>query len=71
MQLFGNAGPARVTVADNELRCSICGSFLFWERSAQMNTAVAAFFGLSWANRSATCYVCDLCGHVLWFLEQP
>jgi hypothetical protein len=40
-------------------------------RTAQLNFAVSAFFGLNWVDRSATCYVCDMCGHVLWFMSEP
>jgi hypothetical protein len=71
MTLFGQRAPVRAKIAGVDLRCPVCGSFLFWERTAQLNSAVSAFFGLSWVDRSATCYVCDMCGHVLWFMSEP
>ena len=70
MGLFGGKKPTRVEVAGRELKCRICERDLFWERNAQMNTAAATFFNLDWANATATCYVCDACGYVHWFLTE-
>ena len=61
--------PQSVQVAGLELRCRICQHGEFWQREAQMNTAVATFFNFDWANRTATCYVCERCGYVHWFLD--
>jgi len=36
-----------------------------------LNTRVASFFNFDWANRSALTYVCEQCGHILWFAADP
>lgn len=58
-------------MAGFKLRCEICGHQRFWTREAQLNTAVASFFSFDWANPSATCYVCESCGYIHWFLPRP
>lgn len=70
MALFGNKEPERVEVLGRPLRCEICHHELFWRREAQLNTAIASFFNLDWANTNAVCYVCDGCGYVHWFLPK-
>lgn len=52
------------------LVCPICGRNRFWIRKTLMNTTGATLFGLDWANRSAVNYVCDYCGHILWFWQE-
>jgi len=27
------------------------------------------FFGLDWANKEATNYICENCGYVMWFMD--
>jgi predicted nucleic-acid-binding Zn-ribbon protein len=56
--------PGKVT-----LRCLACGNTEFTSRYAQLNTAVATFFNLDWANRSARCEICTRCGYIHWFHE--
>jgi hypothetical protein len=72
MSLFQPAGsePIRVIVAGRDLHCLICGDDLFWEREAQLNTAVATFFKFDWANTSGKCHVCANCGYIHWFLSK-
>jgi len=62
------AGPAGPRVGGRPLTCGHCGSVDFEEREAQLNTAMATFFNVDWANRTATCFVCLRCGHIEWFL---
>ncbi|ERI04232.1 hypothetical protein [Atopobium sp. oral taxon 810] len=57
-------------VAGKHVVCSHCGRDKFDKRTAQLNTAAATFFGLDWANVSATVLVCQNCGHLEWFLEE-
>ncbi|MBN1256359.1 MAG: hypothetical protein JXA52_01495 [Planctomycetes bacterium] len=57
-------------VAGQPLHCEICKNDLFWQREAQLNTAVATFFNFDWANATAQCYVCDHCGYIHWFLPN-
>jgi len=70
MSLFKEEEPQPVEVLGNELKCPVCGNQQFWTRRAQLNTAIATFFNLDWANRSATCFVCSECTHILWFLGE-
>ena len=69
MGLFGNM-PERIDVAGVALRCQICRHDLFWEREAQLNTMFFTLLDIDWLNRVATCYVCDGCGYVHWFLRK-
>ncbi len=70
MGLFGNASPDCIMIGDKQLHCEICGHDEFWQRKAQLNTSVATFFSLDWANPTANCYVCDGCGYIHWFLTK-
>jgi hypothetical protein len=70
MGLFGKNVPEQVQVAGLHLHCEVCKHDQFWQREAQLNTAVATFFNLDWANTTAICYVCDGCGYIHWFLPQ-
>lgn len=62
--------PQPITIRNHDLNCPVCSNNLFWTRQAQLNTAVASFFNLDWANKSATCFVCSECTHISWFLED-
>jgi len=70
MNLFKKAEPQMVAVKGHELRCPICNNAYFWTRRALLNTSMATFFNLDWANRSATCVACSDCTHISWFLGQ-
>jgi len=70
MALFDKKSPERVRIGERELHCEICENDRFWTREAQLNTAVATFFSLDWANATAVCYVCDGCGYIHWFLPK-
>ena len=35
-----------------------------------MNTPKMSFFNLDWLNKKAQNYICDNCGHVLWFMKK-
>ena len=68
MNLFKKNESKLVEVKGNQLSCPICSNKYFWSRKAQLNTSVASFFGIDWANRSATCFVCSDCTYIFWFL---
>ncbi len=68
MGLFGDKESEEVVISGRPLRCTICEHQRFWRRKAQLNTAVATFFSFDWLNPSATCVVCERCGHIHWFL---
>ncbi len=57
-------------VKGHKLTCPICKQDQFWTRETLMNTTGMTLFGVEWANKAATNYVCDNCGHVLWFLNK-
>ncbi|RPI42466.1 MAG: hypothetical protein EHM46_05165 [Bacteroidetes bacterium] len=67
MAKFFKQEPQPVMVLNRQLVCPVCGNKLFTETRAQMNTALASFFNLDWANRTARCYVCSGCTYVFWF----
>ena len=54
-------------VLDKKLVCQVCGHDYFWQRSVQLNTALATFLDLDWLNRSASCLTCVRCGYIHWF----
>ena len=55
-------------VVGRSLECLVCNHTKFYRRSAQLNTSLATFFGFDWLNRSATCYVCERCRFIHWFM---
>lgn len=57
-------------IGGNILECPICGHSEFWTRKTLMNTPGLTFLNLEWANKSATNFVCNSCGHVLWFMNN-
>jgi DNA-directed RNA polymerase subunit RPC12/RpoP len=50
--------------------CPICGHDRFWTRKTLMDTRGASLFGVDWVNPTAMNYICNRCGHVLWFLRR-
>lgn len=68
MGLFTKVKPQTIEVKGNALICPVCKGIYFYSREAQLNTAVASFFNLDWANKTATCFVCENCTHISWFL---
>jgi len=69
-KLFKKSEPIPVDVKGHSLKCPVCDNTTFWVKGAQLNTAAASFFGLDWANRTATCFVCSNCTHILWFVGE-
>ena len=67
--LASEAGTTLV-VEGKTIPCPICGHDRFWTRKTLMNTRADFFFGMPWANPSAMNYICNRCGHVLWFLGR-
>jgi len=67
MTRFSKRKPDTVMVKDRKLICPVCDNDQFIETRAQMNTAVASFFDLDFANKSARCFVCSECTYVFWF----
>jgi len=67
----GTMGPGEYEAGGKRVACSHCGCEEFAEGSAQLNTAGMTFFGLDWANESATTLACTNCGRIQWFLKRP
>jgi hypothetical protein len=65
----GKKKTVTVEVKGKNLVCPVCSNEHFWQREALLNTSVATFFGLDWANRSAKCFVCSDCKYIFWFLN--
>ncbi len=57
-----------VEIGGRPLKCVVCDHDEFTEREALLNTAGLTLLGLDWANKPATCFVCDSCGYIHWFL---
>lgn len=72
MGLFKNeeTAPQTIEIKGNMLKCPVCSNGLFYTRKALLNTTVATFFNLDWANHNATCFVCSNCTHISWFLGE-
>ena len=51
--------------------CPHCGHNQFDKASPLLNTPGMTFFGLDWANRTATILSCKQCGKIEWFLREP
>lgn len=70
MAFFPKAEARSYEIHGQVLKCQICGHDEFHRREAQLNTAGMTFLNLDWANPSATCFVCETCGHIHWFLPK-
>ena len=62
--------PAVAAGSSPSFRCLVCGGSHFDERQALLNTTMASFFNVDWANKSAVCLVCRECGYIHWFLPS-
>ena len=71
MERKNHEQPTTVEVLGRPLHCYACEYDRFWQRSAQLNTALSTLFEFDWLDSSATCCVCAQCGHIHWFLPQP
>ncbi len=60
--------PGQYEAKGHPIICQICRNDHFFVRKSQLNTKVATFFNLDWANKEATCFVCAECRHIQWFL---
>lgn len=60
--------PVQASVGGRQLMCPVCGAGEFTERPVKLNTTGAEFFGIEWANRTATALICTDRGFVHEFL---
>ncbi|MEW6195332.1 MAG: DNA-binding protein [Bacteroidota bacterium] len=58
-------------IAGKKIICQTCGNDTFHYRDAILDTAVASFFGMEWANKRAALLICTKCGKIEWYLEKP
>ena len=70
MGLFSTPEPEPLEVDGRAVKCLVCGHDRFHKREAQLNTAGMTFLKLDWANESGTCFVCDHCGFIHWFVPK-
>ncbi len=82
MGLFGRNRPIFDSTAEvhftntyhlegKSVTCMHCGGQEFDRGSALLNTPGMTFFGLDWANRTATILSCRRCGRIEWFARAP
>ncbi len=71
MGLFSKEKTAEhIFVKGKKLNCNVCNHDMFVYRESQLNTRLASFFDLDFANKKAHCYVCDNCTKIQWFLNK-
>ena len=58
-----------VDIMGRPFPCPVCGHDRFYRGKAQLNTRLATFFNVDWANRYATYIACERCGHMSWFRQ--
>ncbi len=77
MGLFSGSGksrandPGRYRALGAQISCPQCRNQYFYERRAQLNTALFSLVNLDWANKSATNLICSQCSYISWFFEVP
>ena len=77
MGLFSGSGrnrtndPGRFRALETQVSCPSCRNQYFYERRAQLNTAMFSFCNLDWANKSVTGLICSQCSYICWFYEVP
>ena len=58
-----------IQVAGSQLRCQVCDYTRFFRREAGLSTGASNVFGQDWANSQASCFICEQCGYVHWFVR--
>jgi predicted nucleic-acid-binding Zn-ribbon protein len=53
-----------ITVNGRQFTCPVCDGREFYDRQIKLNTGVAEYFDMGWANQSALGVVCAACGHI-------
>jgi len=71
MGFFKKDMPAeKIMVKGNTLTCDVCKHDKFFYRESQLNTRLASFFDVDFANKKAYCYICENCTKIQWFLDR-
>lgn len=55
------------TIQGRSLKCLVCQGTLFQRHKYLLNTRASTFLNVDWADRGAVTYICEECGHILWF----
>lgn len=63
--------PVEYSINQTKIYCPCCRNDTFEIDYRQLNTRGATFFGIDWANRSATILVCERCSYISWFMSEP
>jgi uncharacterized protein len=63
-------GPGQYQVNGINVSCGHCKYGWFEQGHAQLNTSIATFFNLDFANPTATILTCRQCGYVHWFYKK-
>ncbi|GGC12244.1 hypothetical protein GCM10011352_43400 [Marinobacterium zhoushanense] len=58
-------------INEREIVCPHCSQRQFILKQVLLNTSIASFFNMDWANKSASSLICMECGHILWFIQRP
>ena len=58
-----------IQIAGSQLRCQVCDYTRFFRREAALSTGASNVFGQDWANSQASCFICEQCGYVHWFVR--
>lgn len=61
----------RYQVAGVGARCSHCGGEDFERGTALLNSALMTLLGIDWADKRAYLLICQKCGHIDWFKNEP
>src|SRR5688500_7389425 len=59
-----------IKIAGKQLRCQVCDYTRFYRREAGLSSGASNVFGQEWAHSQATCFICEQCGYVHWFVRD-
>ena len=57
-------------IQGRKIKCQFCGCTNFTTRKTILDTRGFMLFNMGWANKSADNYICDDCGHIMWFMPK-
>lgn len=62
--------PLHAAIGERPILCLMCDNDTFREREVKLNSTGMEFFGLAWANESATGLICRACGYIHLFVNR-
>lgn len=60
-----------VHILGKPLVCPVCQNNYFRLKKVQLNTRLFSFLNVDWANKNATCFICEKCSFIFWFEQNP